>query len=79
MPTYHVLGGKRLQHWYGIRIDQSDDCKTVTFCSSIHVNREVAVSFSYDATFTDWEILRDRSLVSWAIRRYSSNIFVEQL
>jgi hypothetical protein len=74
--TYHWLGGRALQFWGSIRIEAVGDSKFVIFCSEIHVNRESRVSFSYANTFSDWEILRDRTLVTWVINRYGADAFV---
>jgi hypothetical protein len=75
--TYTQLNGRELQRWFSIRIEARGLHKYVTFCSTIHVNREVTASFSYDAEcFTDYQILNDHSLVTWVYVRYGTDIFV---
>lgn len=75
--TYNFLRGRNLQPWYSIRIEERDGSKYVTFCSRIHVQKEVTASFSYNAEcFTDYQILDDHSLVTWVYARYGTDIFV---
>jgi hypothetical protein len=74
---YTFFHGRNLQPWYRILIEERDGSKHVTFCSRIHVHKEVTASFSYDAKcFTDYQILNDHSLVTWVYDRYGADIFV---
>ena len=76
--TYTVLRGQKLLPWYSIRIAAEGDTKYVTFCSTIHVNREVKASLCFSAEFTDYAILDDHDLYGWVVRRYGADLFVKQ-
>lgn len=75
MATYNHLAGKQLQDWYSIRIERDGESVEIVFCSRIHVNKEVKASFSFDHSFTDGQILRDSTLITWVYNRYGSDIF----
>lgn len=62
--TYTHFMGKKLQHFYSIRIDRTGESVKVTFCSTIHVNREYTFPMTFCHEFTDEQILRDGDLAS---------------
>ena len=69
--TYKKLDGKPLLDWYSIRITNvREDTKEVTFCSRIHVNKEVVLPTTYSDQFTDEQILRDGTLFNAVISRW---------
>lgn len=76
--TYTTLRRRKLLPWYSIRIVTEGDTKYVTFCSTIHMNKEVKASFCFSAEFTDFAILDDRDLYTWVVRRYGADLFVKQ-
>lgn len=67
---YRTLAGKKLEHFYSIRIEVVKDSKVVTFCSKIHRNKEVQIPFSWSLEFTDEQILNDSDLATAVIRRW---------
>lgn len=69
---YRTLAGKPLQAFYSIRIETVDDTKIVTFCSKIHLNKEVQIPHCYSAEFTDEQILNDFDLKSVVLRRWGN-------
>lgn len=75
--TYTMLRQRKLLPWYSIRIATEGDTKYVTFCSTIHVNREVEASPCFSAEFTDYAILDDHDLYSWVVCRYGADLFVK--
>lgn len=72
-----MLRQRKLLPWYSIRIATEGDTKYVTFCSTIHVNREVEASPCFSAEFTDYAILDDHDLYSWVVCRYGADLFVK--
>ena len=75
--TYTTLRGRKLLPWYSIRIATEGDTKYVTFCSTIHVSREVKASPCFSAELTDYAILDDHDLYGWVVRRYGADLFVK--
>ena len=74
---YTVLRRQKLLPWYSIRIVTEGGSKYVTFCSTIHVNKESKASPCFSAEFSDYAILDDRDLFTWVIRRYGADLFVK--
>ena len=74
---YTYLDGKQLQPWYQIEIVTipETNTKVVYFNSRIHVNKRVALNPSFSSEFTDYEILRDRDLLTGIYNRYRVDIF----
>jgi hypothetical protein len=79
--TYYYLAGHPLWGWLSIRIDREDhgheggDIKRVFTLSSIHVNKELEVSFCYSAEhFSDHAILHDQDLMRVMISRYGADL-----
>lgn len=75
--TYTMLRRQKLLPWYSIRIVTEGDTKYVTFCSTIHMNKEVKVGFGFSEEFTDFAILDDNDLYSWVINKYGADLFVK--
>ena len=73
---YTTFRGQKLLPWYTIRIATEGDTKYVTFCSTIHVNKETKASPCFSTEFTDSAILNDHDLYGWVVRRYGADIFV---
>lgn len=74
--VYNTLKGEQLQHWLTIAIDRNENgTATVTTCSTIHVNREVPVTFSWGKEFSDADILNDKDLIRVVYERYGFEIF----
>ncbi len=51
----------KLPPWIHVVITEDGDSKWLTVHSRIHVNKEVRMSPSFSAQFSDWEILKDLS------------------
>ena len=66
--VYNHLGGRQLRHWHTVVIEDrptgndGELNKHVIFTSTIHVRKEVDISWCYASTFSDAEILADGQL-----------------
>lgn len=70
--TYTHLGKFQLMHWHTVKIthEPETESKRVAFTSTIHVNREKELTFCFADTFTDYEILNDRDVMTNFIQMY---------
>lgn len=77
---YTYLDGNQLQPWYQIEIVTipETNTKVVYFNSRIHVNKRVALNPSFSSEFTDYEILRNRDLLTGIYNKYGVDIFSQQ-
>lgn len=66
--VYNHLGGRQLRHWHTVVIEDrptgndGELNKHVIFTSTIHVRKEVDISWCYASDFTDAQILADGDL-----------------
>lgn len=74
--TYHHLGQHQLRaNWHSVRIETRAEAKHVVFTSTIHVRKEVEVTWCYSLEFTDAEILADTNLAAKFSQHYGKDAF----
>ncbi len=76
MTEYRHLGKCQLQDWHTVKIDHRGSTKFVTFTSRIHVNKEVELSFCFEDTFTDEQILNDGDVFRKFIQMYGKGALI---
>lgn len=50
--------------------------KNVYFCSRIHVNKRVKLTFSFSGEFSDFDILHDHNVMTKFIQMYGADSWV---
>ena len=76
MRVYHHLNNKRLAHYLSVVIkDDPQGFMVVSFMSTIHVNKETTLPFSFSASFSDHAILCDRDVVRKFMEYYGPDGF----
>lgn len=67
---YIHINNLKLPSYLSIEIKQQGDTKYVYVNSSIHVNKQLKVPYSYSLDWTDEEILRDEALYNCIKKAY---------
>ena len=73
---YRNLGAHRLRDWAHVEIEERDDIKRVTMCSRMHINKRIELTWSYDTSFSNEEILQDGNLHAMLSKTYGPDVWV---